>query len=214
MNKFGILLLSASCLAGSAQAQNPVPPAAAPAPAPPVVTPAQLTLARDAVKAMGADRQVEGMNNQLKQMATAQSAMLAPAGATEEQKATAAKVQSSIQELAAEATQNMTNTLETAFAEVFTTAELAAIKAFFTSTEGQAFKGKQQQLSMRLGPQMQQLNEELRKKVGAIMQQAQAAAASVAPSSTAPITATTPPVSVTTEPVSAPVPAPAPATKK
>lgn len=212
MKKLGILLLSASCFAGSALAQNSVAPAAVPAPAAPPATPAQLALARDAVKAMGADRQIEGMNNQLKQMATAQSSMLAPTGATEEQKAAAAKVQSSIQNLAAEATTNMTNTLDTAFAEVFTAAELAAIKAFFTSPEGQAFKAKQQQLSMRLSPKMQQLNEELRQKIGAIMQQAQPAAA--APSASAPITATTPPVSVTTEPVSAPVAAPAPAAKK
>ncbi|MBK8478574.1 MAG: DUF2059 domain-containing protein [Opitutaceae bacterium] len=212
MKKLGILLLSASCFAGSALAQNNGAPAAVPAPAAPSATPAQVALARDVVKAMGADRQIEGMNNQLKQMATSQSAMLAPTGATEEQKAAAAKVQGSIQDLAAEATKNMTLALDTAFAEVFTTEELAAIKAFFTSPEGQSFKAKQQQLSMRLSPKMQQLNEELRQKIGAIMQQAQPVA--VAPSTAAPITATTPPVSVTTEPVSAPVPAAAPAAKK
>ncbi len=214
MKKLGIFLLSVSCVAGSALAQSNGAPAAAPAPVAPPPTPAQLALAHDAAKAMGADRQIEGMNNQFRQMAISQSAMLAPTGATEEQKAAAAKVQGSIQDLAAEATKNMTSALDTAFAEVFTAGELAAFKAFFTSPEGQAFKAKQQQLSMRLGPKMQQLNEELRQKIGAIMQQAQSAAAAAAPSASAPITATTPPVSVTTEPVSAPVSGPTSAAKK
>ena len=201
MNKFGALLVSLNCLAGAAMAQTAAAPAAAPTPAPAPVdaapTAAQIALAQEAIKAMGADRQIEAMAGQLKQMAAAQGGTLAPANATAEQKAAVATMQASIQELATDSTKRMLTALATGFAEVFTEAELTAIKGFFNSPEGQGFKAKQPQLSMKIGPQMQQLNDELRQKVGAIMQKAQQAAApapAVAPAPAA--TATTPPIEV------------------
>lgn len=201
MNKIGTLLVSLSCFAGVVSAQNapaPAPAAPAPAPAPAAPSAAQLELARSAIKAIGADRQIEGMSNQLKQMAAAQASTLAPAGATDAQKAAVVKMQASIDELVAESRKNMTATLESGFATVYTAAELTAINAFFSSPEGQAFKTKQSQLSMQVGPQMQQITEGLRQKIGAIMQKAQQEA-TPAPAATpaAPAaTATTPPIEV------------------
>jgi hypothetical protein len=126
-------------------------------------------------------------------MVAQQAASFVPATASEEQKAKLAKVQSDAIDLAMEAAKDMIGKMDAVYAEVYSVEELTAIKAFFSSTEGESMMAKQPQLMQRMMPLVQQMQGELMPKIGALMQKAKA---EIAPPS-APVSATTPPVEVT-----------------
>jgi hypothetical protein len=188
MKKLGIFLLAATCLAGSALAQDTQ----------------KTQLANDVIKSMNADKMFDSMTGQIKQMVSAQTSMYLPADATPEQKAKIAKVQDQAVDLALEAAKGMVAKMGAIYAEVYSVEELTAMKAFFTSPEGKSMQAKQPQIMQKMMPLVQQMQAELMPKIGALVEQAK-------PAPAAAVTATTPPVSVTTEPVSVPAPAKAPA---
>lgn len=196
MNKFGTLLVSLSCFAGIASAQNspaPVAPPAPAAPAPAPADPAKLALAHEVIKAMQADRSLEAMTGQIKQMVAQQTSMFTPASATEEQKAKVAQMQSQVMDLAMESVKTMMGKMDAVYADVYSVAELEAIKAFFNSSEGKSMLAKQPQLMQRMMPLIQQMQGELMPKIGALVQNVKQELAP-APAPTA--TATTPPIEV------------------
>jgi len=167
-----------SCLAGPVLAETkPAPeakPAAAAQNAPVVVEPSasQLLLARQTVQAVGLTRQIDGVILQFRQLAAKQAAELAPANATEAQKKAQAAFLASLQTLANESAMRMLSTYEKAYVAVFSPVELAAIRNFYQSPEGQAFLEKQPQLARTIGPALQQFQTELNQKLEALVKQA------------------------------------------
>lgn len=190
MNKFGTLLVGLACFAGTAVAQNQ--PVAAPAPTP-AADPAKVALAHEVIKAMQADRMLEGMTNQIKQMVAQQTAMYVTATASDEQKAKVALVQSQADALAGAAVQRVVASMDAVYAELFTEAELQGIKTFFLSPEGQSMLAKQPQLMQRLTPVVQRMQGELMPKIGELVQNLQK---DLAPPRPAPVSVTTPPIEV------------------
>src|SRR5512133_3571245 len=103
MKKLGIFLLAATCLAGSALAQD-----------------AQKTqLANDVIKSMNADKMFDAMTGQIKQMVSAQTSMYLSAEATPEQKAKIAQVQGQAVDLALDAAKGMVAKMGAIYAEVY-----------------------------------------------------------------------------------------------
>jgi len=189
MTKFGTLLATFSCLAATVLAETkpateakPVAaPAAAPKPAaapanngPVVLEPSasQVLLARQTVTAVGLTRQIDAVIVQFRQLAAKQAAEIAPANATEAQKKALADFQTSLQALANESAMRMLSTYENSYLAVFSPVELAAIRNFYQSPEGQAFMEKQPQLARAIGPSLQQFQTELNQKLAALVQQA------------------------------------------
>lgn len=133
---------------------------------------AKRALARDVIAALQADKMVDGMLAQMKQMAAAQSS--APADATPEQKAKAEKLQSDIMELSMNAAKKMISQMDQLYAEVYSEGDLKAMKTFFTSPEGQSMINKQPQLMQRMVPLMQKMQQELMPQIQALTQAARA----------------------------------------
>ncbi len=185
MKKLGTLALAFSCLAGAGFAQTEVAAPAAP-------DAAKLVLAHDVIKATQADRMIDGISAQIKQMTMAQTARMLPPEATEEQKAKALAVQGEIMDLAMAATKDMIGKLDGIYADVYSTGELEALKAFFTSAEGRSMIEKQPVLMQKMMPLMQQMQAELMPKINEIIGRAKA---ELTPPK-APISATTPPIEV------------------
>ncbi len=185
MKRLGTFLVAVSCFAGAALAQND----SAPAPAPDA---AKLALAHEVIGAMQADRSLEAMTGQIKQMVAQQTASFLPAGATEEQKAMVAKLQDEALDLAMEAARGMIQKMDAVYADVYSTEELTAIKTFFTSPEGYSMMAKQPQLMQRMMPLIQQMQSELMPKVTALLQKGRQEITPIP----APASATTPPVEV------------------
>ncbi|MFT3831545.1 MAG: DUF2059 domain-containing protein [Opitutaceae bacterium] len=163
------MLVAVSCLAGTAFSQNNPPAGAASATAP-ATDPAKLALAHDVIKAMQADRSIDAMTGQIKQMVAQQTASYLPADATPEQKAKIAKLQNEALDLAMTAAKGLIGKMDAVYAEVYSAEELAAIKAFFTSPEGQSMLAKQPQLMQRMMPLAQQMQGELMPQLSALMQ--------------------------------------------
>lgn len=134
--------------------------------------PAKLALAREVTAALQADKMIDGMMDQMKQMA-AQSTVVAP-DATPEQKAKAEKLQNDIMELSLNAAKKMIAQMDQLYAEVYSEDDLKAMKAFFTSTGGKSMISKQPQLMQRMMPMMQQMQQELMPQIQALAQQAKA----------------------------------------
>lgn len=132
----------------------------------------KLALAREVIAALQADKMIDGMLAQMKQMA-AQSTVF-PADATPEQKAKAEKLQSDIMDLSMTAAKKMITQMDQLYAEVYTEAELHAMKAFFLSSEGRSMMAKQPQVMARMMPLMQQMQQELMPQIQALTQAATA----------------------------------------
>ena len=144
----------------------PVLPAALP------VDAAKLALAREAMKAMQAERMLESLSNQLKMMTAQQTTLLLPTTATEEQKARLAQIQTEVTDLVREAAKAQMEKMATVYAEVFTAEELQAMRAFFVSPEGRALLSKQPLLAQRLMPLTRAMQMELMPKIGATIDKA------------------------------------------
>jgi len=178
MTKYGTLLVIFSCLAGTVLAETKPAAGAKPKPAaaakPVVLEPSasQVQLARQTVQAVGLTRQIDAVIAQFRQLAAKQAAELAPANATEAQKKAQTAFLASLQTLANESAARMLSTYESAYLAVFSPVELAAIRNFYVSPEGQAFLEKQPQLSRIIGPALQQFQTELNQKLGVLVNQA------------------------------------------
>lgn len=179
-----ILFLLAFALAAGARAQTP-----APAPAPEA---AKLALAREVIVAMQANKLIDRMTDQMKQMAAQMagfSADLPP-----EKRARAEATQGKIMALGMEMTKALIAKMDTIYADVFTEAELKALKAFYSSPEGTSAQLKQAEVAQRMMPLVQELQRGLMPKVQQIIAEAQAedakadaaAAAPAAPAAKAP----------------------------
>jgi hypothetical protein len=134
---------------------------------------ANLTLAREVMTAMHADTMINGMLAQMKKLAL-QTASI-PADATPEQRQKAEKLQTQIMELSMNAAKGMIAKMDQVYAEVYSEAELRAMKAFFVSPEGQSMLAKQPQVMARVMPLVQQMQQELMPQIQKLVAAAQAA---------------------------------------
>src|SRR5688500_4499368 len=122
-------------------------------------SPAKLALARDVISALQADKMIDGMLAQMKQMAMQSTTV--PADASPEQKAKAEKLQNDIMELTMNAAKKMITQMDQAYAEVYSEGDLKAMKAFFTSTEGQSMISKQPQARRKRQTVLQKMQQEV-----------------------------------------------------
>lgn len=194
------VILASLALSSAAFAQTNAPQAASAAPAPaataPAVDPAKLALAREVISAMQADKMLDRMTAQLKQMAMQMAAQQPDTSPAKRAKAEA--FQGKIMDLTMEAAKGMIAKMDALYAEIYSEAELKAIKAFFTSSEGQSMLAKQPQVMQRVMPLAQAMQAELMPKIQQLVQQAQAeeaaeaAAKAAAPAETPAAKATEP----------------------
>lgn len=170
------LLLAWLALGTAAFAQTNAPQAAPAAPAPavaaPAIDPAKLALAREVIAAMQADKMLDRMTAQMKQMATQMAAL--PPDTPPAKRAKAEALSNKIMDLTMEAAKGMIAKMDALYADVYSEAELKAIKAFFTSPEGKSMLAKQPQLMQRVMPLAQAMQAELLPKIQQLAQQAQA----------------------------------------
>ena len=188
------LLPLLAALATGALAQTPAAPA--------TPDPAKLALAREVIAVMKADKMFDSMAAQMKESA-AQITTVAP-DATPEVKQKAAALQAKIVELSAAAAKDMIAKTDLIYADVYTEAELHAMKTFFSSPEGASMLAKQPQIMQHIMPLVQDMQRTLFPKVQQLVDEAKLPQPSAGPGpSSGPVPA----------PNSAPGPVPTPATK-
>ena len=135
--------------------------------------PANIALAQQVIKAMHADRMFDQMSAPMQQMA-AQSINQNSANLTPQQQALAQKMSSQIMALSMDAAKNLITKLDVIYAQVYSEAELKAMKAFFESPEGMSMLQKQPQIMQKLMPYVQTMQRDLGPKIQAIIQDARA----------------------------------------
>ena len=133
---------------------------------------ARLALARETIAAMHADKMFDGMAAQMKQMAS----QMAPVGpeTTPEQRKKSEELQGKIMDLSMEAAKGMIAKMDQIYADVYSEAELVAMKAFFTSPEGQSMMAKQPQIMSHLMPLVQQMQRDLMPKIQQLVESSKA----------------------------------------
>jgi hypothetical protein len=131
--------------------------------------PASVDLAHQVIKAMHADRMFDQMSAQMQQMA-AQSINLNSANLTPQQKEAAAKMSSQIMALSMDAAKGLLSKMDVIYAQVYSEAELKAMKAFFESPEGMSMIQKQPQIMQKLMPYVQIMQRDLGPKIQKIIQ--------------------------------------------
>jgi uncharacterized protein len=135
--------------------------------------PAKLALAREAIAAMQVDKMFEGMAAQMKQMA-ARTAPLS-ADATPEQRKQAEELQGKIMDLSMNATKEVIAKMDQIYADIYSEAELKAMKVFFLSPEGRSMLAKQPQVMAQIMPLMQEMQRDLMPKIQQLVEQSKAA---------------------------------------
>jgi uncharacterized protein len=133
--------------------------------------PANIDLAHQVIKAMHADRMFDQMAAQMQQMA-AQSINLNSANLTPQQKALAEKMTAQITALSMDAAKGLLGKMDLIYAQVYSGAELKAMKAFFESPEGMSMIQKQPQIMQKLMPYAQAMQKDLGPKIQKIIQDA------------------------------------------
>jgi hypothetical protein len=103
-------------------------------------------------------------------MATQSTPLSATATPEERQKAEA--LQGKIIELSMESAKGMIAKMDHIYADVYSEAELIAMKTFFTSAEGKSMLAKQPQVMAKLMPLMQEMQRELMPKMQKLMEEA------------------------------------------
>lgn len=131
--------------------------------------PAKLALAREAIAAMQVDRMLDGMTDQIKQMAAQQGQL--PATATAEQRKQFETFMGKVTDLAMQEVKAVVAKMDVVYAEVYSEAELKAIVAFFSTPEGKSMLGKQPQVMNRLMPLMQEMQGSLGPKLQALAEE-------------------------------------------
>src|SRR4051812_3356025 len=114
----------------------------------------KLALAREVVTVMQADKMFDNMIGQMKQMAT-QSAVVPP-NATPEQQKKLEEFRGKVMDMSLASARGIVAQMDQIYADVYSEAELKAMKAFFTSPEGQAMLAKQPQVMAHVMPMVQQ----------------------------------------------------------
>jgi hypothetical protein len=135
--------------------------------------PAKLALAREVIAAMHADRMFDAMAAQMKQM-YAQMVPVAPT-ATPAQHQKAEELQAKIMDLTMTAAKGLVGKMDQVYAEVYSEAELNAMKTFFASPEGQSMLAKQPQIMARVMPMAQEMQRDLGPKVQKLIDDSRAA---------------------------------------
>lgn len=125
--------------------------------------PAKLALAREVITAMQADKMFEAITAQMKQMASQSAAI--PADATPEQKQKFEQFRGKVMDLSMESAKGLITQMDHIYADVYSEAELRAIRNFFTSPEGQSMLAKQPQVMAHMMPLVQQLQRDLLPKL-------------------------------------------------
>jgi hypothetical protein len=133
----------------------------------------RLALARETIAAMHADKMFDGMAAQMKQMASQQIQL--SADASPEQAKKAQEFQAKVMDLSMEAAKGMINKMDQIYADVYSEAELKAMKAFFTSPEGQSMLAKQPQVMAHVMPLVQEMQRDLMPKIKALVEETKSA---------------------------------------
>jgi hypothetical protein len=148
----------------------PLLKAADPAPAP---DDSKLELAREVIKSMHADRMFDQMSGQMQRMA-AQAMNASGADMTPQQKAAAEKVSSQVMALSMDSAKSLLANMDVIYAQVYSTAELRAMKAFFESPEGMSMLEKQPVIVQKLTPYVLEMQRDLMPKIRKITEDARA----------------------------------------
>ena len=133
---------------------------------------AKLALAREVIAAMHADKMVDGMADQMKQMATQMASP--PSGATPEQIKKSEELLGKIMDLTMNEAKTIITKMDEIYAEVYSEADLKAMKTFFTSPDGQSMLAKQPQIMAHLMPYIEQMQENLMPKVQKLVEESKA----------------------------------------
>lgn len=123
------------------------------------VSETQLALAREAITAVQTDKMFDSIGPQLRQMAVQDAGLsdsLPP-----EKRAKAEELIGKIMDLSMNETKALVSKMDTIYAEVYSEAELRAIIAFFTSTEGRSMLSKQTEIMARIMPLAQEMQRRL-----------------------------------------------------
>lgn len=132
----------------------------------------KLKLAREVISAMQVDKMLDGMTEQMKQMAT----QLAPKlDATPEQKQKAEALEGKIMDLVISQTREIVSKIDQVYVDVYSDAELNAMKAFFTSPEGKSMTAKQPAVMARMMPLIQDMQRDMEPKMKKIIEEASSA---------------------------------------
>jgi hypothetical protein len=134
--------------------------------------PAKLALAREVITAMKADQMLDAMTAQIKQMAS--QSMAAPSNVTPGQRQKIEEFKNKTMDLAMESAKGMIAQMDRVYAEVYSEAELQAMKVFFSSPEGQSMLAKQPQIMAHIMPLMQQMQRDLMPKIREMAEQMKA----------------------------------------
>jgi len=135
--------------------------------------PAKLALAREVIAAMHADRMFDAMASQMKQM-YARMVPVSPT-ATPAQQQKAEELQAKIMDVTMTAAKGLVGKMDQVYAEVYSEAELNAMKTFFASPEGQSMLAKQPQIMARVMPMAQEMQRDLGPKVQKLIDDSRAA---------------------------------------
>ena len=137
--------------------------------------PAKLALAHEVISAMKAEKMFDGMAAQMKQMAAQMMQNTPMAQATPEQRKKAEELQGKIMDLSMTAAKGMIAKMDEVYAEVYSEAELNAMKAFFTSPEGQSMLAKQPQIMAHIMPLVQEMQRDLVPKIQQLVEESKPA---------------------------------------
>ncbi|HWA85529.1 MAG TPA: DUF2059 domain-containing protein, partial [Opitutus sp.] len=114
---------------------------------------------------------------QMKQMADQMAVGALPAQATPEQRQKFETFQNEVMELSMNSAKALIAQMDQIYADVFSEAELKAIKAFYLSPEGQSMIAKQPQVMQHLMPYVQQMQRDLMPKIQQLAREMKAEAA-------------------------------------
>jgi hypothetical protein len=143
---------------------------------PTVATPpdaGQVALAQGVIKAMHADRIFDQMEAQMQRMA-AQAFKQNNDKLTPDQRAAAEKLSGQIMKVSMDAARGMLDKMDVIYAEVYSPAELKAMKAFFESPEGVSMLEKQPQIMQKLMPSITEMQKEIGPKIQKLVEDAKA----------------------------------------
>jgi hypothetical protein len=134
--------------------------------------PAKLALARQVITAMRADKMFDAMTAQMKQMAG--QSMPIPAEANPEKRQKMEEFKAKVLDMSMESAKGLIAQLDHIYADVYSEAELQAMKGFFSSPEGQSMLAKQPQIMAHVMPLMQQMQRDLLPKIKEMAEQMKA----------------------------------------
>ena len=118
---------------------------------------------------MHADQMFDNIAAQMKQIA-GQAVTLSPNASPEQQKKSE-ELQNKIMDLSMGAAKEMIGKMDQIYADVYNEKELQAMKAFFTSPEGQSMLAKQPQIMTHLMPLVQEMQRNLLPKIQQLVQE-------------------------------------------